>query len=209
MEAGSGSGSVGPRAENNPVQSNWVVGPSSSNGSSAQPSYQDSEETISEFSIRNEPSFVRRCKQKNYKQEKSVALGKSKCMQFVRAVMEGKGVSRRKGSSRREGKFQVERQAVVSEAELAQGGGFLRDEDEMRTDRSPHRALSNCTSTPASGLQLLLEEHSSLVPETPLPSLPDLSRKELDASRLYSLQKSNGFNFKVVDGTMVSRLAVL
>jgi len=64
-------------------------------------------------------------------------------------------------------------------------------------------------ATQASGLQLILEEFGSLVPETPLPSLPDPTRKELDASQLYSLQKSNGFNFKVVDSTMVSRLAVL
>jgi len=58
-------------------------------------------------------------------------------------------------------------------------------------------------------LQLLLEQSSSLVPETPLPLLSEPSRKELDASRLFSLQKSNGFNFKVVDTTMVSRLEVL
>ena len=67
----------------------------------------------------------------------------------------------------------------------------------------------SCPDTPASGLQLLLEESSSLVPETPITPLLELTRKELDASRLYSLQKSNGFNFKVVDKSMVSRLAVL
>jgi len=39
--------------------------------------------------------------------------------------------------------------------------------------------------------------------------LPESSRKELDTSQLFSLQKFNGFLFKVRDKTMVSRLEVL
>lgn len=48
-----------------------------------------------------EGGFNRRCKKKNFKKERSLALGNTKCMQFVRAIKEGKGPVRRKGGLRR------------------------------------------------------------------------------------------------------------
>jgi len=104
-------------------------------------------------------------------------------------------------------------------AELVRGGGFLLDEDEGRSESTPRVVEPRCPSTPAtgsqlpstpaSGLQLLPKESNSLVLETLLPLLPESSRKELDTSQLFSLQKSNGFLFKVRDKIMVSRLEVL
>jgi len=63
--------------------------------------------------------------------------------------------------------------------------------------------------TSASGLRLILEESGTKVPDTPLFALPGTCRKDLDASRIFTLQKYNGFNFDVVDKTIVSNLAEL
>jgi len=48
-----------------------------------------------------------------------------------------------------------------------------------------------------------------LVPETPLSNLPGTSRKDLDASRIFSLQKSNGLIFSVRDKATTSKLVDL
>lgn len=37
----------------------------------------------------------------------------------------------------------------------------------------------------------------------------DSCRKTLDASRIFGLQKKDGFSFKIVDEVMVSKLAVI
>lgn len=54
-----------------------------------------------------------------------------------------------------------------------------------------------------------LEDSTSLVPESPLANLPESSRKGLDASRIYSLQRTNGFNFSVKDKAIVRNMVEL
>jgi undecaprenyl pyrophosphate synthase len=163
--------------------------------------------------------FSRRCKRKIFKKDRALVMPSAKCFHFVRAIKDGKGPPKRKGGSRQGGHKEGARRVVEVGDVLARGGGFVLDEDEGRGEGTPRAAELSCPPTPAadsqlpvtpvSGLQLLLEESSSLVSETPIPLLSEPSRKELDASRLHSLQKSNGFYFKVVDKTMVSRLKVL
>lgn len=53
----------------------------------------------------------------------------------------------------------------------------------------------SCPETPSSGLRLILEEFGTAVPESPLGDSATTSRKELDASRLFSLQKNKWFQF--------------
>ena len=212
------TGSEGSRAGSDPSNPNWVVGPSVSSCASAQ-SNSDSEETLSEFSNKAEVGCSRRYKKKKFFNVKSMALGSAKCMNFARTMKEGKGTHRRKESLRQgAGKKDARCIEELDEA-LVKGGGFVFDEEVNRVERITQAAVLICPNTPivsslliaspASGLHLLLEYSNSLVPETPLPLLLDSSRKELDASQLFTLQKSNGFCFKVVDNSMVSRLAVL
>jgi len=54
-----------------------------------------------------------------------------------------------------------------------------------------------------------MKESVSLVPVSPLTNLPESSRKKLDASHIFSLQKTNGFNFIVADKAIVTKLVEL
>lgn len=183
-------------------------GSSSGPSASAQNSKQDSEETILEFSNHQECIVRRRCKKKVFKKHNNTAIGNPKCFQFVKAVKEGKGTSRRKGglgegSSKEKAKHKGKHEEVMTK-----GGGFLLDESDVRASCSNHLEIGN-PRTPASGLQLILEESGSLVPETPLATLSETSRKALDASRIHSLQKSNGFIFSVRDKVITSKMVEL
>lgn len=63
-----------------------------------------------------------------------------------------------------------------------------------------------CLGAPSSGLHLILEESGSLVSKSPLANTPVTCRKELAASNIFSLQKSNGFVFYVRDKAIASKL---
>ncbi|KEH24139.1 hypothetical protein MTR_7g104745 [Medicago truncatula] len=64
------------------------------------------------------------------------------------------------------------------------------------------------SSMPSSGLRLIVEEFGTWVPESPVVG-DGPSKNVLDASRIYSLQKKDGFSFNVVDQDIVTRLAEL
>jgi len=54
-----------------------------------------------------------------------------------------------------------------------------------------------------------MDDSGTWVPYSPLIVRDDSCRKTLDASRLFTLQKKDGFSFKITDEVMVSKLAVL
>lgn len=103
---------------------NNLVGPYILVGAAAQSSSPDSEETISEFSNNEEVFSMSRCKKKLGKKHGSVALANPKCVQFVKAVHEGKGIQRRKGGrgvGSMNGKARLKEEVEV----MAQGGFFF------------------------------------------------------------------------------------
>ena len=63
--------------------------------------------------------------------------------------------------------------------------------------------------TPPSGLRLIMEESRSWVPESPINLGKCSNKKALDAARIFSLQKTDGFSFKMVDQELVTNLAIL
>lgn len=82
-------------------------------------------------------------------------------------------------------------------------------EDEAKGSGYNSRILKPCSPvTSVSELHLILEKFGSLVSESPLAKSSGTSMKELDASRIFTLQKSNGLIFSVVDKTIVSKLVV-
>jgi len=66
--------------------------------------------------------------------------------------------------------------------------------------------LPICPLTPVSGLNFLMEELGTTVPDTPLPDRADARCKEVDATRLLNLGKEAGITFNVIDGEVVKRL---
>lgn len=89
-QVGPVNGSLGTRIEDDPIQASSAFGPSTSVDDSTQPSKQDFEEIILEFSHQEEHASRKRCKKKNYKNRRTMALGNSKCMQFVKRLMKGR-----------------------------------------------------------------------------------------------------------------------
>lgn len=72
---------------------------------------------------------------------------------------------------------------------LANGRGFLLDED-VDCGVAPSNIFEHGSlGRSGSGLYLILEESGSLVLESPLSNLPGPSRNDLDASRIFLLQK--------------------
>lgn len=127
----------------------------------------------------------------------------------MKVVQEGKGVLRRKEGIGVGGNKELARNKRVVTVEEAYGGVFVRDEVEEGSGLSHSQREPITTSLPVSGLQLILEESGSLVPESPLAQLSEYSRKALDASWIHSLQRTNGLIFSVLDKTMATKLADL
>lgn len=169
------------------------VGPCEVNGPLTHEWDLDSEETISDFTYAKDTLIHRRGRKKNSKKCKAATVGVPKCFQFAKAIMDGKGGAMRKGGLGEGSSKHIERPLERGDKELEESLGA--------NDGGP--------GTSGSGLRLILEESGTVEPETPLIALPSTCRKELDASRIFSLQKYNGINFDVVDNSMVSKLADL
>jgi hypothetical protein len=174
------------------VESGQAGGPVALVGALAQSDPLDSKDTISDSSLLQAELIQRRGRKKLIRKHKSKAINVPKCFQFARAIMEGKGKQKKKGG------LEVEGSNLFGE----KGVGDLAVEDVGGSG-------GGCPATPSSSLHLILEESETVVPESPLDNSAATCRKELDATRLFNLQKTNGFNFAVVDNTMVSTLAVL
>jgi len=56
---------------------------------------------------------------------------------------------------------------------------------------------------------ILMEESGTWLPDPPSNSGEVSRRKALDAAQIFSLQKKDGFSFKVANQDTVSKLAVL
>ena len=151
----------------------------------------------------------RGCKKKKNKKVVTTALGKSKCLQFVKVVNKGKDSVRRKGGL--EGgdtKGKGKKRGVAVDV-LAHGGGFLLDDEAGGGDVPSNNFDNGSPRRSGSGLHLILEEAVSLVPETRMANIPGSSRKDLDASRIFSLQRSNGLVFSVRDKAITTKLVAM
>jgi hypothetical protein len=176
------------------------VGPIDGSGPLTQEEELDSEETISDSRIHQQNLNHGRGRKKNSKKHRVVALGTSKCFQFAKAIKEGKGGVRRKGSLGEGSSKHVEQPLVRGEKAAEEVLGAFNVAEE---------GAGGGPGSSASGLRLILEESGTREPTTPLIALTSTCRKDLDASRIFSLQKTNGINFEVVDKSMVSKLAEL
>jgi hypothetical protein len=162
----------------------------------------DSEETISEFSLQGEEMIRRRCKHNFHKQKKAHWLEAPKFFQFAEAWRDGRGGPSRKGRKGKKGQRCV----------VAGKGVLLKDAAGKEVGGGAdfgNNLNSAWHSTPASGIRLIMEESATWVPESPLANEEVSSRKVLDASRIFSLQRSGGFSFQVADKTIVSKLVEL
>lgn len=172
------------------------LGPCNVNGLVSHAKDLDSEETISDYTNTQDNFIHRRGRKKNNNRGKAALVGVPICFQFAKAIKDGKGGVKRKGG-------------------LGATSSKILEQSMERGDKVVEESLGALNvggggpGTSASGLRLILEESGALESETPLIALSGTCRKELDASRIFSLQKYNGINFEVVDKTTVSKLTEL
>jgi hypothetical protein len=130
-------------------------------------------------------------------------LGVPKCLQLVEAVQEGALKSRRRRHKGGGGTVLEENtEGLVCEMPRSDCSG----KEVVSANQEPIQQLStNCTAN--SGINLILEDCDSVVPETQATRVEGDRATVVEAAKLLHIQKEVGFTFEVAEDVTIKELA--